>query len=531
MQGRLPAVRASAGASLLPVSRCDADGQRRRTHSTMHAEPRTRGSLEGDELMNAISRPATAGLVALILLFAGYAASVQATDKVTEHEAYEIGVEAYQYFYPLILTDVTRRVLTSLPAGVKPGAGPMNEFHHIPTFPSADGREVVRPNFDTLYSIGWLDLTREPVVLSMPDTHGRYYLLPLMDMWNDVFAVPGKRTSGTAARSVVVAMRGWKGPIPRGMERIDSPTAYVWIIGRTQTNGPADYAAVHQVQAGYRITPLSHWYHAGSAPWPPARDAAAPHGSEPPIDMTVEPVVQVNTMPASVYFGYGAELMKHSPAHATDWSAVARMKRIGIEPGRPFAFDHAPPAVQKALHDAAIDGLLQMKAKAPTLARNENGWQMNTETMGVYGNAYLKRAIVSMIGIGANQPEDAIYPLNVFDADKEPMNGAHRYVMHFDQEELPPANAFWSVTMYDAEGYPVANPINRFAIGDRDALTFNADGSLDIYIQSTAPGNGHDSNWLPSPAQGALSVTMRLYAPRAEALDGRWAPPWIRKVN
>jgi hypothetical protein len=172
-----------------------------------------------------------------------------------------------------------------------------------------------------------------------------------------------------------------------------------------------------------------------------------------------------------------------------------------------------------------------MKAKAPTLARNDNGWQMNTETMGVYGNAYLKRAIVSMIGIGANQPEDAIYPLNVFDADKEPMNGAHRYVMHFDQEELPPANAFWSVTMYDAEGYPVANPINRFAIGDRDALTFNADGSLDIYIQSTAPGNGHDSNWLPSPAQGALSVTMRLYAPRAEALDGRWAPPWIRKVN
>jgi hypothetical protein len=156
---------------------------------------------------------------------------------------------------------------------------------------------------------------------------------------------------------------------------------------------------------------------------------------------------------------------------------------------------------------------------------------MNTETMGVYGNAYLKRAIVAMVGIGANQPEDAIYPLNVFDADGNPMSGEHKYVMHFEQHDLPPANAFWSVTMYDAEGFPVANPIDRFAIGDRDALTFNPDGSLDIYIQNTAPGNGHDSNWLPSPAHDALGVTMRLYAPRAEALDGRWAPPAIRRTE
>ena len=481
--------------------------------------------------------------VALFLLLMGSTTRVHALDEVTENEAYEIGIEAYQYFYPLILSDVTRRVLTSVPAGVKPGAGPMNQFHHIPAFPTADSREVVRPNFDTLYSIGWLDLTREPVIISMPDTDGRYYLLPLMDLWTDVFAVPGKRTSGTSAREIAIAMRGWKGTLPPDLERIDSPTAYVWIIGRTQTNGPADYPAVHQVQAGYQITPLSNWCLAaerrcvpsrpGPLPAPPplATKTAGMQPFAPPIDIRSEPVVQVNSMPASLYFGYGAELMKDNPAHATDWSTVQRLKRIGIEPGMPFDFGHAAPPLQTALEQASIDALQQMKDKAPTLARAVNGWQMNTETMGVYGNAYLKRAIVAMVGIGANEPQDAIYPLNLSDADGQPMAGEHTYLMHFEPHELPPANAFWSITMYDRDGFPAPNAINRYAIGDRDELKYNADGSLDIYIQSAPPGNSHDSNWLPSPAQGTLGITMRLYAPRAEALDGRWAPPAIKRTD
>ena len=467
-------------------------------------------------------------------------ASIGGTDlhaQVTEAQAYEIGVEAYHYFYPLILSDVTRRVLTSLPAGVKPGTGPMNEFHHVPAFPTADNREVVRPNFDTLYSIAWLDLTQGPVEISVPDTDGRYYLLPLMDMWNDVFAVPGKRTSGTSAGRFVVATRDWIDALPAGLEAIESPTAHVWIIGRTQTNGPADYPAVHEVQAGYTITPLDIRCpdRCGPAPWSRLR-ADAPGKSMqadvgPPIDFSIEPVVQVNSMPASVYFGYGTELMANNPAHATDWSVVARMAQIGLHPGQPFDFQHAPAPVRTALARAVTDGLQQMRDKAPTLARVVNGWQMNTETMGVYGNAYLKRAIISMVGIGANQPEDAIYPLNLADAQGRPLDGANAYVLHFDADEMPPANAFWSVTMYDAEGFPVPNAIDRYAIGDRDALVFNADGSLDLHIQHQAPGGVRDANWLPAPAQGAMSVTMRLYAPRSEALDGRWAPPVIRRAD
>lgn len=448
--------------------------------------------------------------------------SVRAAEPITEEEAHQIGVEAYLYFYPLVTMDVTRRVMTNIEAGTKPGSGPMNEFAHVRTYPPADIRDVVRPNFDTLYSIAWLDLTKEPMILSAPDTKGRYYLLPLLDMWTDVFAVPGKRTNGTTPAHFGVVLQGWKGRLPHGVEKIEAPTPHVWIIGRTQTNGPKDYAAVHEVQDGYKLTPLSRW---GKPPKPVAAKI------DPSVDMKTPPSEQVNTMPAAKYFAYGAELMKTNPPHVTDWSQIARLKRIGVEPGKSFDFDKADPVVKRALEKAVADGLANMKAKAPTLARVVNGWQMNTDTMGVYGDYYLKRAIVATMGLGANQPEDAIYPLNLADAEGKPLDGANKYVLHFGKSELPPAEAFWSITLYDEKGFQVANPLNRFAIGDRDALTYNADRSLDIYIQNADPGGDKSANWLPSPASGEENLTMRLYAPKPEALDGRWAPPAVKRVK
>ncbi len=442
------------------------------------------------------------------------------TQTLSQTEAYEIGIEAYHYFYPLITMDISRRVMTNYAPGTKPGMGPMNAFYHLRAFPPADFREVVRPNFDTLYSAAWLDLTQEPMIVSAPDTHDRYYLLPMLDMWSDVFAVPGKRTSGTSAANFGVIPKGWKGTLPAGVQPIESPTPYVWIIGRTQTNGPKDYAAVNQVQDGYRITPLSKW----GQTWEP------PTAIDPTVDMKTPPLVQVNTMPAAQYFSYGAELLKLHPPHITDWSTIARLNRLGIVPGQSFDFDQAASAVKAGLEQAVVDGLKLMQEKLPTLARVVNGWQMNTDTMGVYGNYYLKRAIVAMVGLGANQPQDAIYPLCLADADGKPLEGSNRYVLHFTKDELPPVEAFWSITMYDAEGFQVMNKLNRFAIGDRDDLQYNADGSLDIYIQPDSPGGDQESNWLPSPAQGLLGVTMRLYAPKAQALDGRWVPPAIKQV-
>jgi hypothetical protein len=346
-------------------------------------------------------------------------------------------------------------------------------------------------------------------------------MLPMLDMWTDVFACPGKRTTGTGAGRFAVVPPGWQGKLPEGVQRIDAPTPYVWIIGRTQTNGPKDYEAVHQVQAGYTLTPLSQM---GKPPQPVTATI------DPTVDMKTPPMTQVDSMIAGKYFAYAAELLKVNPPHITDQPIIARMRRIGIEPGKSFDLGKADPAVMRALERAAPDALKAMRAKIPTLARVVNGWQINTDTIGVYGDYYLKRAIVALLGLGANLPEDAVYPLNIGDADGKPLTGANKYVLHFAKNEIPPAKAFWSVTLYDKDGFPTANDLKRNAIGDRDALKFNADESLDLYFQQASPGAEKESNWLPAPT-GDFNLTMRVYSPKGEVTDGRWAPPAVKRVQ
>jgi hypothetical protein len=434
-------------------------------------------------------------------------------------EAQTIAEEAYVYLYPLITMDVTRKQLTNLDPKLNPMGGPANAFTHIRAFPTAEMRTVVRPNFDTLYSSAWLDLTDGPVVVSTADTNGRYFMLPMLDMWSDVFAVPGKRTNGTGAANFALVPPGWSGALPTDVARIDAPTAFVWIIGRTQTNGVKDYEAVHKIQDGYRITLLPDW---GKTP------RTIEQKIDPSVDTKTEPLRQVNEMAPVDYFKYGAELMKQNPPHITDWSIIARMRRIGLQPGKSFDASKVGP---DTLAQAAAAGLKHIQEKAPTIARVTNGWQMNTDTMGVYGNYYLKRAIVAMAGLGANQVEDAIYPLNVADADGKPVMAENKYVLRFNKDELPPVDAFWSLTMYDDDGFQVANPVNRFAIGDRDALKYDADGSLELYIQHESPGLDKESNWLPAPKSGKLGLTLRLYAPRPQVADGRWNPPPVREAD
>jgi len=430
----------------------------------------------------------------------------------------DVGINVYIYLYPLVTMDVTRKQATSIEPGKRPGFGPMNTFSHIREFPPADFKIVVRPNFDTLYSSAWLDLTGGPVVVSAgADPDGRYYELPMYDMWTDVFAVPGQRTTGTEADNWAVVPPGWRGDLPGGIGRIDAPTPYVWIIGRTQTNGPADYSAVHKIQDTFALTPLAHW--GGQAP--PVTAV-----TDPGVDMTTPPLDQVNGMTAEDFFGYGLGLMNLHPPHLTDWSLIAQMRRLGLVAGARFA--DLEPDVRSSLRDVPGAASQAMQQAFPRIARVVNGWQMNIDTMGVYGNFYTKRAIVTMVGLGANAAEDAVYPILMADADGKPLAGDNDYVLHFGKDELPPVHAFWSVTMYDAQGFQADNSINRFAIGDRDPLYYNPDGSLDLYLQHTSPGPGKETNWLPAPT-GPLGVTMRLYSPKAPVLNGTWAPPTVRR--
>jgi len=434
---------------------------------------------------------------------------------VSPPEARQIAAEAYLYFYPLVTMDLTRRVTTNMPPGQVPGFGPANAFANMTAYPDASFRTVVRPNFDTLYSSAWLDLAQGPVILSVPDMKGRYYLMPMLDMWSNVFAAPGSRTSGSGAGHFAVTPPGWSGALPEGVEQIAAPTSHVWIIGRTQTNGPADYEAVRRAQAGYKLTRLIDW---GKPPVAPAVTI------NPAIDMQTPPKTQIDRMKPADFLRRGADLFAQNPPQVTDWSQVSRLERIGIQRGKPFDVAALDPAIRAAVEEGAADGLRLMEERGDAIGKMVNGWQINTN-LGVYGNDYFVRAVVAQRGLGANQPQDSVYPLNLRDAEGQPVMGGNRYVLSFKKGETPPADAFWSVTMYDAEGFAVANPINRYALGDRDALTFNADGSLDIYVQTDDPGAAQRANWLPSPAQGPITMTLRLYAPRPEALDGRWSPP------
>ena len=468
-----------------------------------------------------------ASFLALATTAAGVRAAPAST--VSEEEAHAIAVDAYLYFYPLVTMEVTRRQFTNQPPG-SPMGGPMNTLVNVRSYPPADARVVVRPNFDTLYSVAYIDVREEPMVLSVPDTHGRYYLMPLLDMWTDVFASPGWRTTGTQAGTFLMVPQGSAGDgarlvgergLPTDTQVLEAPTPVVWLIGRTRTDGPADYAAVHAIQDGYRLTKLSQW---GKAPNAPA------FTPDPSVDMQTPPKSQVDTMPADRYFALAADLLKTHPPHATDQPMLARLRRIGFEAGRNFDAKAQDPAIQRGIEQAAVDGQKLMQWKAPTIAQVVNGWSMNTDTMGVYGNYYLKRAMVAQLGLGANVPEDAIYPLNLGDGAGQPLDGTKSYRLHFGKDDLPPVEAFWSVTLYDSDGFQVPNALDRFALSSWMPFAKNGDGSLDLLIQADSPGTEREANWLPAP-KAPFNLTMRLYAPQQSVLTGQWSPPPVERVE
>ena len=442
-----------------------------------------------------------------------------APSALTEDDAYEIGVEAYTYAYPLVLMAVTNRVTTNV---ARPDSAtlraPYNQLVHATVLPDDSFKDVVRVNADTLYSLVRYDVSREPMVITVPDTAGRYFSLTLMDMWTDAFASVGTRTTGTATGHFAIVAPGWQGQLPAGVRKIVSPTPHGWMTGRIQTNGPADYPTVHRYQSGIQAAPLSAF---GQPCAPPAGRV------DPAIDMRTPPVEQVSQMSPAAYFALVAELLKSQPPHAADHAVLLRMERLGLVAGQDFDLARAEPAVQRALARAASDAFSAFVARGRSRYTRRNGWNLAVARIGSYGEDYLLRAFIAFAGLGALPPEEAFYPSSITDTDGQPLMGDARYVLHFGKDEIPPAKAFWSLTMYGADQFFVANPLGRYAIGDRDKLAYNADGSLDLYIQHAWPGQDKEANWLPAPAAGPFSMNLRLYLPKPEATDGRWTVPGL----
>lgn len=435
----------------------------------------------------------------------------------SKDDARAIATEGYLFGFPLVLMDATRQKMTAVASASQAGA-PLNQFCHLSEFPDASFVDVVSPNADTLYSTAWLDLAKEPIVLSVPDTNGRYYLMPMLDAWTNVFASPGKRTTGTTKADFAICGPDWKGSVPKGVNELRAPTQMVWIIGRTQTNGKKDYDAVHGLQAQYKLTPLSAF---GKDYAPPASVSI-----EASADKQTSPVDLVAKLDGTAFFTRLAALMKTNPPATEDEPIIAKLAQIGVVPGQPFNADPALAAELDAGVKAASQAII---AEAHKRGGASKGWMVSSG-IGQYGTDYAKRAGVAYFGLGANLDADAMYPSARHDLDGEPLDGANRYVIHFEKAKTPPVQAFWSVTMYnDKQGF-VDNPLDRYAIGDRDELKPNADGTIDLYIQNESPGADKESNWLPAP-KGSFNLIMRMYWPKDEALKGEYAIPPLRKVK
>jgi hypothetical protein len=433
----------------------------------------------------------------------------------------ETAIEAYVYGYPLVTMEVTRRVMTNVDK-VQSHHAPMGQFANLREYPTPAFKDVTAPNADTLYSAAWVDLSQGPWVLQVPDEHGRYYLMPILEAWTDVFADPGTRTTGTGAGEFVIIGPTWRGELPPGVEQLQPSTNLVWIVGRTYCTGtPEDYAAVHTIQDQYKLVPLSAY---GKPYAPPAGRV------DRSVDMKTPPREQVERMDTISFFKLLAESMKRNPPYEADAPILPRLARVGLVPG--WDFDTSKLAFVPNVQEVPRLGVERIAAHMAAGGIEMNGWTFLSPA-GVYGSDYIQRATIARYGLGANIDQDAVYPSAKVDIAGQPLNGANKYVMRFPKGEMPPVRGFWSVTMYDAQYFFVANPLNRYALSARNTFKADADGTVELFIQANSPGPDKESNWLPAP-NGPFVLMMRLYWPKENPpsiLDGTWKPPPVTLSN
>lgn len=451
-------------------------------------------------------RAVTALVIVLLCAIPIRSASSQDTER-----SVDLAKQAFVFGYPLLMMDATMQEMTAPTA--PGGESVVNRFFHVRAFPDHTFTDVVSPNADTLYSMAWLDLTNTPIILDLPDTGDRYYVMQFLDAWTNDFASLGSRTTGNRAGTFLIAGPGFDGEIPQDMTLVEAPTNMVWILGRTQTNGKDDYAAVHAIQDKYIARPLM------DVPATPARPA---------LD-GVSPLEKVESMDPGSFFAELNRLMVNNPPASADAALLDTLTVLSIGPGREFDLEKMPAGSVAAIEKGHAAGLAAIKEiDGSSTGKRMNGWSILPGNTGNYGTNYLLRAFIARFGLGANLPEDAVYPTIHSDADGEQLNGHSRYSIRFAPGQLPPVNAFWSISMYDERQRFIDNPVNRYAIGDRDALEHDADGGLTLYVQHEQPDADRLANWLPAPA-GDFNMIMRLYWPKASILDGSWPMPLLEK--
>ena len=417
----------------------------------------------------------------------------------------------YIYGYAPVAMEATRSLLTAVPnASTVPGLAPINQFSYGNILATPDERIIIRPNADTLYTTAWLDLAQEPMILHVPDTGGRYYLMPMLDAYSNDFASIGSRTTGTGEGNYAIVGPFWRGTLPQGLSGVvDAPTNTVWLIGRTLVHGEADLASAAELTKQYKLVPLSAYpdFAATGVYTPPGNVPVTP----PNPDFTGAPITNSPVFSKPQFFDVLSKIALRNPPPPPQLLQASRLVLDG--------FIHQ----NQLTPDTVTQADNAFAAKLRATVTQQNGWSING---GSYGTDYLERAAITRIGFGTNIPADAVYPSTTMDASGNPLVGTNSYVIHFVPGQTPPVRGFWSLTVYDENGFLVANSINRYAAGSETGLVPNADGSIDILLQNTAPAT-MQSNWLPTPTT-AFSLTLRLYWPDEPVLNGTWTIPAVQ---
>ena len=424
-------------------------------------------------------------------------------------DARAIARDGFIYGYPLVIMMITKRIASFGRAN--------GQFVHMQSAPTPPFRIVGAPNGDTRYSSAWVDVSAEPQVLHVPDPGGRYFVAQVMDAWTDVIADPTPRIPNSAPGNYAIVGPGWRGALPAGVTLVRSSTNAVWVLARTRTRADDAASVITGIQQQYTVVPLSRY---GDASYQPAPGILA----NPNIDTGPTPPSLIAGMNAATFFSLLATALASNPPRAADAPIVARLAQIGVVAGKPFAASGLGAGAGTTLDDGLRDGMAQLDRYDAPSVPHANGWRW-TQNTGRFGTDYQYRAFIAETLLAANLPEDAVYPETSVDAAGAPLSGARSYTMHFDSGSLPPANAFWSLTLYSPEHYLVPNPIDRYTLRDATARR-NADGSVDVMIQHDAP-SGDQTNWLPAPA-GQFVVTLRMYWPRPSGLDGSYRIPAIQ---
>ncbi len=430
----------------------------------------------------------------------------KAQSQPNEDAVWQMVSEAYIYAFPLVLTNATKTLATNTDGSI-PARAPINQFSHAKKTADASFRIVVTPNVDTVYSQAWLDISKEPMLYVLPETD-RFCNVQIMDAWTNTVAVLDE------AGIYAIVRPDWQGELPDGVLRVDVPTKTVWSIARIVLSGEEDLPQVYAIQEQMHLLPLSAYVQGGIY--------TAPVGTYKKENDFV-PVKKVLAMTPTEFFNTANALMKDNPPPDADKTLLQKFSKINV--GQGMTFDTAILGEEVGEHwQKMLQGLRsRLTVDSVKYAKKLGQWKYYGEPIGDFGTAYTYRAMVALVGLGANTVDVAIYPKTAEDENGAALSGEKTYTLHFS--ELPPTlgRGFWSVTAYGEDDFLIANPLDRYCVNDRSLFELNEDGTLDIVLSKDAPENV--ANWLPV-SEGNFHLFMRIYLPDMDALD-TWQPPVI----